>query len=522
MLRPSLLFLLSFGILNTGCGGGSSSSSATQTPTELNNKDTELTSSAQCQPAISLYQLSEDATVLGDGSPESCNEETLRSAAEQGGEIRFNCGSSPHTIALTQTIHLPTDRDSIIDGQGLITLDAQNSVRHFSFEHPDWMNNPNKLVLQGLTLTKGQAPHGEYFAQDPANPKCAYGYKEGSGGAVFIRNGHLHIINSKFINNNAAQLGPDVGGGAIYAVGVPEVIISASQFTGNQASNGGAIGILFAGRAEIYNSQFENNRALGVGTNYVEAACPTFNHAQQGGAGGNSGALYFDGMNDDDSVFTICDSRFINNRANELGGALFRTPNVAIRNMLIENCVFDGNTARMGGVSFIKDNNLTVKASSFINNKAGVDVEGNSRFALFGGLWLNSSTLVLENSTFYNNSPSALNVEGKAEIKNSSFVESTIKGELNISNSVFLNSPCQASYSGQNNVQWPQDDACSSNISFEDPQLSQIDSNKALPVFIPTQASPLLNAGSDCLEQDQLGNKRNTSNCTIGAVEYIE
>jgi hypothetical protein len=143
-----------------------------------------------------------------------------------------------------------------------------------------------------------------YYPQDSGNPRCAYGYKDGSGGSIFMRNGVLHVIDVAFYHNRAALLGPDVGGGAIYVLGVPEIIVSGSQFVGNRAANGGAIGMLFAGNPRIYNSVFEDGTAEGVGANYVQPGCPEFNHAEQGGAGGNSGAVVFDGLNDDDAVYT--------------------------------------------------------------------------------------------------------------------------------------------------------------------------------------------------------------------------
>ena len=277
----------------------------------------------------------------------------FKAAAEAGGIITFNCGPDPVTIDITETIELPVDRDTIIDGNDLVTLDAGLLTRHFHFYHPDWMNNPNKVVLQRLTLVNGKAPAGEYFPQDPENPECAYGYKEGSGGVIYMRNGVLHVIDSDFYDNEAALIGPDVGGGAIYVVGVPEIIITGSRFVGNRGANGGAVGMLFAGDPQIYNSIFEDNTGEGVGMNYVAAGCPLFNHDEQGGAGGNSGAVYFDGLNDADEVYTICGSVFRNNHCNELGGALFRTPNAGVRDLEIDRCLFDGNTGRMGGVSFI-------------------------------------------------------------------------------------------------------------------------------------------------------------------------
>ena len=117
---------------------------------------------------------------------------------------------------------------------------------------------------------------------------------EAERNALYVRNGVVHIIDCNFFDNEAALIGPDVGGGAIYVIGVPEVVITGSRFEGNRAAHGGAVGMLFA-NPRIYNSVFENNTAEGVGMNYVEPGCPPFNHDEQGGAGGNSGAVYFDG-----------------------------------------------------------------------------------------------------------------------------------------------------------------------------------------------------------------------------------
>ena len=305
---------------------------------------------AICDAPLELYDTSSPTAVIGSGTPESCTGQDLKAAAELGGTITFDCGPDPVTIALDETIVLPVDTDTILDGEGLITLDAGGKTRHLFFNHPDWMNNPTKIVLQRMRFINGLAPAGEYFPQDPNNPNCAYGYKEGSGGVIYVRNGVLHVIDSRFEDNVAALEGPDVGGGAIYVVGVPEVVIVGSRFVDNRAANGGAIGMLFA-NPSIYNSHFEGNTAEGIGQNYVEPGCPEFNHDEQGGAGGNSGAVYFDGLNDEGHVYAICGTTFVDNHANELAGALFRTPNVGMREMLLDRCVFDGNTGRLGGVS---------------------------------------------------------------------------------------------------------------------------------------------------------------------------
>lgn len=451
-----------------------------------------------CTPSIGLYDTSSPTAVIGTGTPDSCTGAALKAAAEQGGTITFDCGADPATIMLDETIVLPVDTDTIIDGEGRIALDGGSSVRHFLFDHPDWMNNPTKVVLQRLTLVNGSAPLGEYFPQDPDNPNCAYGYKDGAGGVVYMRNGVLHVVDSEFRNNVAALEGPDVAGGAIYVVGVPDVIVTGSVFRGNRAANGGAIGMLFA-TPQIYDSVFEDNTAVGIGQNYVEPGCPNFNHDEQGGASGNSGAIVFDGLNDEDTVYTICGSVFRNNRANELGGALFRTPNAGIRRLSIEASVFDGNTARMGGVSFIKDNEVTVRGSTFMNNRSGVDVDGNELGGPLGGLWVNQGSVDIENSTFYDNRPTALDVEGSGgTVTNTTFVQSRPAG-VSIRNSLFVDTSCDAPLAGSTNVQWPEATACAEGTTFADPATrAPGDNGGPTPTVMPASASAVTGVGVEC------------------------
>jgi hypothetical protein len=67
-----------------------------------------------------------DATV-GDGTPGSCTRAALQTAINGGGLVTFNCGASPHTIVLDQTLNLDMQSASAsltvtIDGGNLITL----------------------------------------------------------------------------------------------------------------------------------------------------------------------------------------------------------------------------------------------------------------------------------------------------------------------------------------------------------------------------------------------------------------
>ena len=96
------------------------------------------------------------------------------------------------------------------------------------------------------------------------------------------------MVNSAFVGDRCYASGPDLGGGAIRAVGmymkVP-VYITHDTFTGNSCSNGAALSGLYA-NFYVINSLMTNNKAIGFGAN--PAGCGT-------AGGGSGGAIYTDG-----------------------------------------------------------------------------------------------------------------------------------------------------------------------------------------------------------------------------------
>ena len=164
-------------------------------------------------------------------------------------------------------------QDTIIDGGGLVTLGRRWKWDVISTSTaPYFMYTDTLVVLQRLTLMRGSAPLGEFVPQNPASPECAYGYGvESGGGAIYMHDGRLHVLDSYFLDNQAALIGPGVAGGAIYVNGSKELVISGCTFQRNRAANGGAVGMLFC-NPKIYNSVFEDNTAEGVGgNNFVNA-----------------------------------------------------------------------------------------------------------------------------------------------------------------------------------------------------------------------------------------------------------
>ncbi len=282
-------------------------------------------------------------TVVGTGTAASCTYAALSAAVTKGGVITFNCGSAPVTIAVTTTLKLPIDRDTVIDGGNLVTLDGGGAVQILNWNSPNFQALDFRLTLQHLTLTNGKQTPTQAIPVAPA--PCSQGWDDGEGGALFMRDGNLTVIDCIFTNNHAAPLGPDTGGGAIYVLGSKHgALIVGSTFTGNAASNAGAVGGLFC-ELDVYNSLFSGNTALGNGANNNDPTkCSAINNGQNEiGSGGNGGALYSDG----NSVnVTLCGDLIMNNAAGTgaFGGGLFFTSDNMMGTLSITDTTMTGNT----------------------------------------------------------------------------------------------------------------------------------------------------------------------------------
>jgi len=285
-------------------------------------------------------------TVIGTGTAASCTFAALNTAVSQGGVITFNCGSSPVTIAITATMNLPTTKNTVIDGGNKITLDGGHAVQILNFNSANFQANNNGLTLQHLTLVNGKTNPTDMI---PAAPQaaCSQGYDDGQGGALYMRDGNLLVVDCIFDGNQAAPLGPDTGGGAIYIEGSKNgTVIVGSTFTNNSGANAGAVGSLI-GELDIYNSLFENNTATGHDANGNDTSmtmCTVMNNGQyEVGSGGNGGAIYGDGNGFN---VILCGDAVLNNAAgkNAFGGGLFFTSDDMSGTLSITDTTITGNT----------------------------------------------------------------------------------------------------------------------------------------------------------------------------------
>jgi len=343
----------------TAMGGVSATGGATGTAGS--------TGTRQCSTALPALatpvDVSSPTTVVGTGTADSCTFSLLNTAVTKGGIITFNCGAAPTTIAITATMNLLTNKDTVIDGGNLITLDGGKAVQILNFNHEDFRVNNTRVTLQHLSLANAKSTPIEAIPTAPA--PCSQGYNDGEGGALYMRDGNLTVIDCTFSNNQAALLGPDTGGGAIYILGSKNgALIVNSTFTNNQAANAGAVGGLFA-ELDIYNSIFTNNKATGNGANNDDATkCSAINNGQhEVGSGGNGGAIYQDGGSATNVI--LCGDTITGNAAGTgaFGGGVFMTSNDWTGTMTIRDTTITGNTG--GSWTQLQQGSVTSLGSAF-------------------------------------------------------------------------------------------------------------------------------------------------------------
>ena len=381
---------LAIGMVVAACGGGKT----TPKPADAEVDTLVLTPPASCTvpPEGMLVDTSASTNVVGDGTAASCTETALQTAVTMGGLVRFNCGTAPLTITLTQAIAINNtsgadgNGDIVIDGGGMITLSGNHATRiiHLDACSPPY-NSPScdtyphpHLTVERLTFVDA--------ADDSTD----------GGGAILRKGGALTVIDSAFTGNRGAITGQDTAGGALRLIYPTPTLVVGSTFQNNNCSDGGAIGGLNATPVTILNSVVDGNTATGNGGNP--------------GNGGNAGGLYFDGTS---LVVTMCGVKVTNNHGNAYGGGMFYVDDAGLGTVSIANTEIDSNDIPIaagkpshGGAGYIQGADVTTANVTIANNSAG--------FA--AGLYVNSmngrGSLNATNMTVAANAGDGLNLQG--------------------------------------------------------------------------------------------------------------
>ncbi len=463
------------------------------------------------------------AVTVGAGSPASCDEQALRTAIAQvkaagGGTVLFACGGA-HTITVSAPLAVASAKDQtvVVDGAGTITISGGKSTRIFD------LDNHTNFVVQRLTLRDGFVAAGEAEVKNrPSN----------SGAA--IRHpwfGTLKAIDVRFENNHCASRDGEIGGGAIYAGGLTEAVLSGCDFIDNSASNGG--GILNRGSTlTILASRFVGNAALGKGE----------------GQYGNGGGVYIDGMNYENpgGDLLVCGTVFQGNVAMTHGSGMFSYFYEGSASV-IRDCIFDGNrfdNAGSGsGALYHEAAPLTLSETLFANHSGGQHAGAlflgqkseafisNCTFAANrvsgngAGLFNGAAIAHLTNCTFSGNDadygPAIFKgKDASVTLKNTLFAANTTANQYSATS-------CHEAMTDQGgNLQWPPNKAsgkpdppCVAGITFADPLLQPLADHGGFSMtFALGAGSPALDHASDCPPLDQRGQPRGQP-CDTGAYE---
>ncbi len=528
----------------SGSAGGATGTGGASTTSSSSSSGGPPPPTTTCTTTVTLVDVSTPDTVVGTGTAASCTETALAAAVAKGGKITFDCGAAPAVIPVTQTIVFRIDEDTTLDGGKSVTIDGGNATQIFTFTGTNFQKTTTTVTLQRIGFTNARATGSVPFPAAPA--PCSQGFQDGGGGVIQIRDGVLHVIDATFATNHGATPGPDIAGGAIYAIGSLDVTVVGSTFTGNDASNGGAIGSLFSDLTVI-DSAFTGNKALGSGANSTNTTCPVVGGQRETGSGGNGGAISIDGG----ETFTVvlCGDVFSQNAGGTgaLGGALFRTPDGAMQSTTIDQCTFDGNTADSAGAMYFHNSHLIITNSTLSNNVANGS----------GAIQADGTILDLTNVTLYGNSAKTspggtISLFGNSgTFTNVTFAKNHCDGApgdgfgvdlfggttLTVNNTLFdsasqldPNAPmaCQGTNTGAGDLQWPEthssgtnpDTPCVTGIDFADPLLGVLASNGGpTQTALPGAGSPAIGAGKACPATDQTGKPRPATGCTAGAVE---
>ena len=346
------------------------------------------------------------AMVVGSGPSVSCTEAALATAIAAGGNVTFNCGTANTTITISSEIEI---RNNVsINGEGKITLQGSGGRIFF---HRSYGTATSTLTLKNLTITGGRA-NG---VDNAANGGAIRSLNNSIDGKTYPQT--LNIDGVTFNNNDITltSYSPgkglntyDFGGGAIFTQG-GYLSVTNSTFTGNDANNGagGAIHILQSS-VTIHGSSFASNSAIG--------STPSDSVG---------GAIYVDGMKDDNGQLQITRSTFTGNRTYNSGGAIhvnmYQNNNrfSVSQSSFIENKVEGGTRAQggsIGGGSTVFGTNsgnasIEISNSVFKSNSAKKTLgagdsadKGPSEDGSGGALaFPQRARITISNSTFYDN-----------------------------------------------------------------------------------------------------------------------
>lgn len=275
-----------------------------------------------------------------DGSGDAITITAGINLADYGDTVEVASGTyHEHDIVMKTTVHLTSETGT----SDCVTIDALGLGRIF---YCNWCDSTTAIV--GFTLTNGEIHNGR-------------------GGALHCGGGAMKITNCSFLNNYCDSLG---GGAFIYNA---SPVFTNCEFISNVATptagfSGGGGACTYSSSVTFTGCDFIDNDAMGAsgaallfwsGGNPSVSGCTfTDNHASYGG-----------GVACANCEATITGCTFEGNGAGQGGALNHRGPG---HTMMVDNCVFTGNSAGdMGGAFIVEWTDAVISDCEFYDNAAG-------------------------------------------------------------------------------------------------------------------------------------------------------
>ncbi len=223
------------------------------------------------------------------------------------------------------------------------------------------------------------------------------------GGGVYINAATANFTDVTVVGNRTIVPGSSGPGGGLRVVANATLQMTGGAIRGNSVANGwgGGIGV-FNSQATLTGVAIEDNTAIGSGGGGLLADGTAVVTIQNGIVAGNrgnfGGGLAFSGANVTGSIVNTVIAG--NTATDQLGGGIYS----ANARLTITDSEIRENTAQVqaGGVYVSNSPELTIRGGSVSNNTA----------SLYGGMWINVSTSVLENLEIVGNASGATGIVG--------------------------------------------------------------------------------------------------------------
>ncbi len=258
---------------------------------------------------------------------------------------------------------------TILSGDIGIEGDASDNAYHV-FYHPDGTNLDNTAVLDGFTVTGGNA---DGDAQ-----------RNTLGAGMYNNHSSPTLTNCTFSNNSAGYRG-----GGIYNDTSSPVLINCLLESNSAVERGGGMYNIWSSSPTLTNCTFSDNEARAGGGMSNLSASPSLTDCA---FTGNSAIEGGGAMDNYSSSPTLTNCTFSGNHTDGTGGAMINQ----ISSPTMTNCTFTGNSADNGGAMRNSTSSSPLLTNcTFSGNSAGSEGGG------LNNIWSSSPTLT--NCTFHGN-----------------------------------------------------------------------------------------------------------------------